>query len=192
MRRTRALISALGLSFALVACGGSGDSGGGSTSDEATVTSPADTAASDDDSSEESDDGSTSGADLCSEVTGEMVSSTLGIEIVETRPLTMGERFRIEDDGTPSCGYVMQNTFFAMSAETTACETYAAIAADTVFPMEPFPGVGDEAFATPDQITSGNVTKVIARSGDTCMIVNYSTSATPDQATTLTNALLGI
>jgi hypothetical protein len=191
MTRTRALIIVLGLSLALVACGGSDDGRDASTTDGAAETVPAGTATSDDGSGEESDGGSTSTSDLCATVTGETVASTLGIEIVEARPLTVGERFRIEDDGTPSCSYVMENTLFAVSAETTKCETYAAIAADTVFPIEPFPGVGDEAFATPDQITAGNVTKVIARSGDTCMIINLFTSATPDQATALSNALLG-
>jgi hypothetical protein len=190
MTRTRALISALGLSLALVACGGSDDGGnaevaGGQSAD--TAAPDGGTAAPDDGS----DDGSSGGTELCTAVTAETVASTLGIEITEARPLTVGERFRIEDDGKPSCAYVMTNSFFAVSAQVTSCETYAGIAADTVFPMESFPGVGDEAFATPDQITAGNVTKLIAKSGDTCMIVDYSTSATPDQATTLTNALLG-
>lgn len=190
MTRTRALISALGLSLALVACGGSDDGGNAEVADgqSADTAAPDGGTAAPDDGS---DDGSSGGTDLCATVTAETVASTLGIEIVEARPLTVGERFRIEDDGTPSCSYVMENTLFAVSAETTTCETYAAIAADTVFPIEPFPGVGDEAFATPDQITAGNVTKVIAKSGDTCMIINLFTSATPDQATALANALLG-
>lgn len=187
-RLTVSLLSVACLTLA--SCGGDD-----STTPAATDPADSETIAPDtsgDDTSGDDTSGTASGIDLCTAITAATVGATLATDVAEARPMTVGERTQAELADAPSCAWLRPDGFAAMTAEVISPDRYATVIADTSLGLQPLDGVGDEAFSAPDMVDPTLIAAVYTTASGQHWLINFSARATPEQATILSSAVLGV
>lgn len=186
--RTRTLALLVAAALGLAACSSSNDS-----SSSPSTTSPSNTAEAASSpttgSSEASGSSSGSSRDLCTEVTAAEVSSLLGEQIVEAKPVSAGSRAETGFDG-PSCAYTTANGLGGVQAQTISAQKYTAMTRDSITPVEALAGLGDSAFIAKDA-TGQSVIRVFAAKGDDHWFIEIYRGTTPEKATQLAEMILG-
>lgn len=185
----------VGLGLALTACSSSGSTSSGAGSGATSSTAASGGAGASSAAGTGSGSGaSATGADLCTTVTAEKVSSILGVPVTGAKALSASDRFRSANT-RPGCKYLGTPTaggdFLLVSAEKLSCPDADGVFDDPTVKRAALSGVGDKAAARPDMVDASLLIDTVSKKGDECLFVRIYQGAPEAKAKALTNAFWG-